>query len=71
MIEHEQFLKQAIELARQARADGDHPFGALLELPMTSLVKPSTSGSMKRASCAKSLRALQNSMRLTDNRGSR
>jgi tRNA(Arg) A34 adenosine deaminase TadA len=27
-----QFLKQAIELARQARTDGNHPFGALLVL---------------------------------------
>ena len=30
MMEGEQFLKLAIELARQARADGNHPFGALL-----------------------------------------
>lgn len=32
MIEDEEFLKQAIEIARQARADGNHPFGALLVL---------------------------------------
>ena len=32
MINDEQFLKQAIELARQARTDGNHPFGALLVL---------------------------------------
>jgi tRNA(Arg) A34 adenosine deaminase TadA len=32
MIEDELFLKQAIDLARQARADGNHPFGALLVL---------------------------------------
>jgi len=30
MIEGEPFLKLAIELAREARADGNHPFGALL-----------------------------------------
>jgi tRNA(Arg) A34 adenosine deaminase TadA len=29
---HERFAKQAIELARQARAAGNHPFGALLVL---------------------------------------
>ncbi|MEM7113452.1 MAG: nucleoside deaminase [Chloroflexota bacterium] len=28
--EHESFIRQAIELAREARANGDHPFGALL-----------------------------------------
>src|SRR6188768_634508 len=27
---HERFARQAIELARQARAAGNHPFGALL-----------------------------------------
>ena len=27
---HEQFARQAIELARQARSAGNHPFGALL-----------------------------------------
>ena len=27
---HERFLRQSIELARQARAAGNHPFGALL-----------------------------------------
>ncbi len=27
---HEEFLRQTIELARQARAAGNHPFGALL-----------------------------------------
>ena len=32
MTTDEQFLKQAIELARQARAAGNHPFGALLVL---------------------------------------
>lgn len=32
MIEDEKLLKQAIEPARQARADGNHPFGALLVL---------------------------------------
>ena len=30
MNDNEQFLKQAIALARQARTDGNHPFGALL-----------------------------------------
>jgi len=30
MHDHERFLTQAIELARQARAAGNHPFGALL-----------------------------------------
>ncbi len=29
---HEQFIRQAISLASQARADGNHPFGALLVL---------------------------------------
>ena len=29
---HERFVRQAIELARQARAAGNHPFGALLVL---------------------------------------
>ena len=29
---HERFARQAIELARQARAAGNHPFGALLVL---------------------------------------
>ena len=29
---HEQFARRAIELARQARAAGNHPFGALLVL---------------------------------------
>ena len=29
---HEQFARHAIELARQARAAGNHPFGALLVL---------------------------------------
>jgi tRNA(Arg) A34 adenosine deaminase TadA len=29
-MEGEQFVRQAIELARQARAHGNHPFGALL-----------------------------------------
>lgn len=29
---HEQFIRQAIDLARQARVDGNHPFGALLVL---------------------------------------
>ena len=32
MTTDEQFLKQAIELARRARAAGNHPFGALLVL---------------------------------------
>lgn len=32
MIADEPFLKQAIELARQARTAGNHPFGALLAL---------------------------------------
>jgi tRNA(Arg) A34 adenosine deaminase TadA len=27
---HEHFVRQAIELARQARRAGNHPFGALL-----------------------------------------
>jgi hypothetical protein len=31
-IAHEQFIKQAISLARQARDEGNHPFGALLVL---------------------------------------
>jgi tRNA(Arg) A34 adenosine deaminase TadA len=30
--EHEQYARQAIALARQARAAGNHPFGALLTL---------------------------------------
>ena len=30
MIGHEYFVRQAIELARQARRAGNHPFGALL-----------------------------------------
>ena len=34
MIEDEAFLKQAIEPGRQARADGNHPFGALLVLDL-------------------------------------
>ena len=29
---HQQFIRQAIALASQARADGNHPFGALLVL---------------------------------------
>ena len=29
---HEQFLRQAIALASQARSEGNHPFGALLVL---------------------------------------
>jgi len=29
---HEQFLRQAIALAREARSEGNHPFGALLVL---------------------------------------
>lgn len=29
-MNHEQFARQAIELARQARAAGNHPFGSLL-----------------------------------------
>lgn len=29
---HEQFLRQAIALAKQARSEGNHPFGALLVL---------------------------------------
>ena len=29
---HEQFIRQAIAIARQARGDGNHPFGALLVL---------------------------------------
>ena len=29
---HEQFLRQAIALASQARSEGNHPFGALLDL---------------------------------------
>jgi len=29
---HERFVRQAIELARQARAAGNHPFGSLLVL---------------------------------------
>ena len=32
MTEHEQFIRQAIGLARQAREEGNHPFGALLVL---------------------------------------
>ena len=28
----ERFLKQAIELAREARAEGNHPFGSLLTI---------------------------------------
>ena len=32
MSDHEAFLSRAIELARQARAAGDHPFGAVLVL---------------------------------------
>lgn len=32
MTDHEQFIRQAIDLARQARAEGNHPFGALLVL---------------------------------------
>ena len=32
MSPHEHFSRQTIELARQARAAGDHPFGALLVL---------------------------------------
>src|SRR5262249_57683235 len=29
---HQQFVREAIALARQARVDGNHPFGALLVL---------------------------------------
>lgn len=32
MDTHERFARQAIELARRARASGNHPFGALLAL---------------------------------------
>ena len=32
MTNHEQFIRQAIDLARRARDDGNHPFGALLVL---------------------------------------
>ena len=32
MTNHEQFIRQAIDLARQARDGGNHPFGALLVL---------------------------------------
>jgi len=32
LINHEQFIRQAIDLARQARDGGNHPFGALLVL---------------------------------------
>ena len=32
MLEHEPLARQAIALARQARAAGNHPFGALLAL---------------------------------------
>ena len=32
MTNHEQLIRQAIELARQARDGGNHPFGALLVL---------------------------------------
>jgi len=31
----EQFVRQAIELAREARADGNHPFGSLLTIDDT------------------------------------
>jgi len=31
----EQFLRQAIELAREARAEGNHPFGSLLTIDDT------------------------------------
>ena len=32
LTNHEQFIRQAIDLARQARDGGNHPFGALLVL---------------------------------------
>ena len=32
MTNHEQFIRQAIDLARRARDEGNHPFGALLVL---------------------------------------
>ena len=32
MTAEEQFIRQAIELARQARGNGNHPFGALLAI---------------------------------------
>ena len=38
MNEHEPFARQAIELARQARAAGNHPFGALLALDGTVIL---------------------------------
>jgi tRNA(Arg) A34 adenosine deaminase TadA len=32
LTNHEQFIRHAIDLARQAREEGNHPFGALLVL---------------------------------------
>ena len=34
----ERFLKQAIELAREARAEGNHPFGSLLTIDDTVIL---------------------------------
>lgn len=45
---HEQFLRQAIALASQARSEGNHPFGALLVLDGRVVVTAKNSAATDR-----------------------
>lgn len=64
MQKEEQFIRQAIELARQARINGNHPFGALLVIDnQVVLTAENTINTDKNPTCHAETNLVQKAIR--------